>query len=260
MFRHLSSEPPFGGSTIRILALDIETRPALVYTWSLYQPIIGVDQIIDPGGMFCYASKWLGERKTSFYSDHHDGHEAMLTSLHAELDEADAVLHFNGASFDVPHIQREFMEHGMNPPAPYKQIDLYRVVKKQGRFLSNKLAHVAPQLGLDTKVSHSGFKLWKDCLAGDEAAWRKMRRYNVRDVTLLEDAYNILLPWIPRTMLPNYALETGKECCHRCGSENYQSRGTQPTLTGKYPRFQCKDCGGWWQSSKRVASASVVAL
>lgn len=242
---------------MKILALDIETRPATVYTWTLWQPTIGIDQIIDPGGMMCYVAKWLGQRKTIFRSDHHDGHANMIASLWGLLDQADAVLHFNGTSFDIPHIQREFMEAGLTPPSPFKQIDLYRTVKRQGRFLSNKLAFVAPQLGLESKHDTGGFKLWKACIAGDEKAWKTMRRYNRRDVTLLEDAYNILKPWI--TNHPNANLYGGNGC-PKCGSSNTQRRGHATLTTGRYPRLHCTDCGSWSRSTKRDESTQTVAI
>src|SRR5947207_2672032 len=114
---------------MRILALDIETKPATVYTWSLYQPIIGIEQIIDPGGLLCFSSKWVGDRKITFRSEWYDqltstaGRQGMAEKLWDQLDEADAVLHWNGESFDVPHVQREFMELGLKPPSPFKQID-----------------------------------------------------------------------------------------------------------------------------------------
>lgn len=243
---------------MRVLALDIETRPALVYTWSLWQPHIGVEQVVDPGGMFCFAAKWLGEKKIEFWSDHHDGHKAVVDRAWELLDEADVVLHFNGASFDVPHMQREFMQQGLLPPAPFKQIDLYRTVKKQARFLSNKLAHVSKQLGLEGKVHHDGFALWIRCMEGDETAWRKMRRYNIRDITLLEDLYNELRPWVVNH--PSVAAFSGEDVCPRCGSDKLISRGFTFLRTGRYRRFVCKVCGGWTRSTKREDGTTITEI
>ncbi len=229
-----------------------------MYTWSLWQPIISPEMVVDAGGIFCFAAKWIGKRGTEFYSDHHDTHKILVAKLWNLLDEADAVLHYNGTSFDVPHIQREFLEAGLRPTSPFKQIDLYRTVKKQGRFLSNKLAHVAPQLGLHGKVEHEGFALWKKCLAGDEKAWARMRRYNVRDVTLLEEAYATLRPWV--TSHPSHAATRATRCCPKCGSEKLERRGYSTTTTGRYPRLHCLDCGAWSRETKRVDATSVVAV
>jgi hypothetical protein len=240
------------------LALDIETRPALVYTWGLFELRVGVDQVVDPGGMMSFAAKWIGKRGVEFKSDFHDGHAEMVQRAWEMLDEADVVLHFNGRSFDVPHLQREFVEAGMPPPSPFKQIDLLLVVRKQFRFLSNKLAHVAPQLGLEGKVEHEGFPLWTKCINGDAAAWKRMRRYNIRDVTLLEDAYEILQPWVPSH--PSHAAFTGKEVCPKCGGTKLQWRGYAVTSVSRYRRFQCGACGAWGRSVHRETHAEVAQV
>jgi len=241
---------------LNILAFDVETKPATVYTWNLHQPIIGIDQIIDPGGMICFAAKWVGRPGIEFRSDHHDGHETMIQRIWQLLDQCDAVLYFNGDRFDKPVVQREFIERGMTPPSPYKTIDLYKTVRRQGRFISNKLAHIAPQLGLQGKLSHEGFSLWKKCLAGDEAAWAKMRRYNKRDVTLLEDAYQKLLPWI--TNHPSRAAQQGANICGKCGSHDFESRGYALLRTGSYRRYRCNQCGSWHRSTKRETTTNIV--
>jgi hypothetical protein len=236
----------------------VETKPALVYTWSLWQPMIGVEQVVDAGGLICFAAKWLGERKTEFRSDFHDSHKTMVSRLWTLLDDADAVLHFNGESFDIPHIQREFIEAHKQPPSPFKQIDLLKTVKKQGRFLSNKLAHVGPQIGLPGKVEHEGFPLWRKCMNGDSAAWGRMRKYNIRDVTLLEEAYEILRPWI--SSHPSHAAFGGEDVCPKCGSGDLERRGYAVLTTGRYARLHCKRCGAWSRETKRADKTGVVQI
>lgn len=244
---------------IKTLIIDIETRPTLAYVWRPYKENVGVDQVVDPGGVMSFAAKWYGEpdNKTVFYSDHHDGHDVMLWRAHDLLDEADIVLHFNGKKFDIPHLQREFMENRMLPPAPYKQVDLLEVVKKQARFFMNRLAHVAPQLGLKGKVQHEGFPLWLKCMEGDEAAWKRMKRYNIRDVTELEKMYDILRPWISH---PSLSAHTASDCCPKCGSFELQWRGYAYTNQTRYRRFQCKNCGGWGRSTQKGEVAHVAQI
>lgn len=228
-----------------------------MWTWTLWQPTIGIDQIIDPGGILCFAAKWLGKRGVKFHAEW-TGREEMVAELHRLIDEADAVLHWNGARFDLPHINREFMEAGMTPPSPVKQIDMMKTAKRQARFLSNKLDHVASQLGLGGKVKHEGFRLWLSCMDGDERAQRRMRRYNVRDTTLLEDTYAVLQPWIPAH--PSYAAQSGCRVCPKCGSHEIEQRGYAILTTGKYPRLRCKGCGAWSRETKREVSTDVVQL
>ena len=94
--------------------------------------------IVAPGYTLCWAAMWEGERDVEFASIK-DGEEHMLTKIHALLDEADAVVHYNGTKFDIPILNREFLRYGMAPPSHYHQIDLLKTVRKQFKFQSNKL-------------------------------------------------------------------------------------------------------------------------
>ncbi len=231
---------------MKVLELDIETAPNLVYTWGLFKQNIAINQIVEPGYTLCFAAKWQHEprKKMVYYSVHHDGWPTMLDGLHKLLDAADAVVHYNGKKFDIPTINREFAKGGMAPPSPYKQIDLYSVVKRQFKFASNKLDFVASQLGLGCKVQHKGMPLWTACMAGDDKAWATMRRYNKRDVVLLGRLYTRLLPWI--TPHPNrgmYAKDMSKLRCPNCGSlKLLEDDVVRPANVSTYQAYRCTKC------------------
>lgn len=241
---------------MRILAIDIETRPNLGYVWGLWDQNIGLPQLVESKEMMCWAAKWVGQPGVEFRSTHHDGQRQMIERAWELLDDADAVMHYNGRKFDVPHLNREFLRLGLTPPAPFKQIDLMRVVKKEFAFPSNKLAYVSKQLDLEGKVEHEGFDLWIKCMAGDDDAWDRMRKYNEQDVVLLEEAYAKLRPWI--SSHPSHGAMTGQDVCPNCGSHNLQSRGLAYLRTGSYPRFICGGCGKWSRGSKRVNGTGIV--
>lgn len=238
---------------MRILCLDIETSPNVVYTWGLFDQNVGLNQVISQTAVICFAAKWLGERKIHFYSDHHDGHEAMVQAAHDLLSEADVVMHYNGRRFDIPHLHREFVEAGMTPPEPFDQIDLLTVIRGNFRYVSNKLDNISKQLGLAGKVSHEGFDLWRKCMAGDDAAWRRMRRYNRQDVVLLEELYEIVRPWVKNH--PNMNLHDG-DGCPICGSSKLTKRGVRRTQVSAFQRYQCQDCGSYSRSTQRCASTT----
>jgi DNA polymerase III epsilon subunit-like protein len=173
------------------------------------------------------------------------GHEGMISSLWEILDEADVVCHYNGKRFDVPVINREFLKYGYTPPSPYKQIDLLEVVKKQFRFVSNKLDHVCDELKIGKKLKHAGHELWLQCMAGDASAWKTMEKYNIQDVELIVELYEKLRPWI--TNHPNVALYVDSDdiVCPNCGSSHVRKRGLAHTKVFSYQRYQCNDCGTW---------------
>lgn len=240
---------------MKILVFDIETRPTLAYVWRLFDERIGVDQIVEPGGVMCFAAKWLGEPLMQFYSDEEDGHEEMVRQAWTLLDAADAVIHYHGRRFDVPHLNREFLRLGLTPPSPYKQIDLCQIVKRQMRFPSNRLGWVAQELEFGGKQEHEGFKLWVKCMNGDSDAWQRMRTYNERDVQLTEDLYYRILPWI--TGHPSHGAFHSLPCCPNCGSSRLQRRGTINTKVSTYVRVVCIDCGKWSRESKRTSKTTI---
>jgi len=229
---------------MKILFLDIETSPNIVYVWGLFNQNIALNQIVAPGETICWAARWGHERKIQFRSVHHHSASEMVQKIWELLDEADVVVHFNGTRFDIPTLNKEFILRGMQPPTTYKEIDLYRVVRSRFRFASNKLDFVAQELGLGAKTQHKGMDLWKGCMEGVEADWVVMKRYNIQDVRLLPKLYQHLLGWIKGH--PNMALyieDDSKPVCRNCGSEHITKRGVERTTVQIYQRYKCVDCG-----------------
>lgn len=180
---------------MKILYLDIETTPIKAWVWGLWDQNVAINQIIEPTEMLCFGARWHGKKNVIFKSVHHDGKKTMLEELHKLMDEADVLVGWNSAAFDHKHINREFLENGLQPPSPVKDLDLMSIVKANFQFPSNKLDYVAQALGVGAKVKHSGFQLWIDCMDGKDKAWKEMKRYQLQDVNLLVDLYDILLPW-----------------------------------------------------------------
>ena len=238
-----------GETIIKILLIDIETSPNTVYAWGLWDQNIGLNQIIDTGSVLCFAAKWLGQDEIIFKSVYCNGHRNMLRSVHALLSNADVVIHFNGTRFDIPILNKEFLLHGFLPPAPFKQVDLYKVARSRFRFASNKLDFISQALGFEGKVRHKGFELWVECMKGDPEAWKKVEEYNIGDIIQLEKIYGKFLPWISNH--PSHGAFDGNSLvCTNCGSSNYNWRGWAVTKVMKYRRAQCKDCGYWLRSNK----------
>lgn len=254
----------------KILLLDIETAPNIAHVWSLWGTDVGLSQLMEPHRMLCWSAKWHGEKKVSFDSEWNqsrvktDGSAytpserrvLMAAGIVKLLDEADIVVHYNGTSFDIPHIMREAAQAGMDPPSPFRQVDLRLLVKSRFRFVSNKLDHVAEMLGLGKKLKHDGHEMWVGCMSGDKKSQKKMEEYNRRDVTLLEALYDRLLPWINNHPSVSIYSKDGI-ACNNCGSSHVQSRGETMTNTGSYARYKCITCGAWFRGSKAIKTAKL---
>jgi hypothetical protein len=235
----------------------LETSPALVYTWGLWQQNISIGQVVEPTRVICFAARWHGEKSSAMFSAEWSGETTMHDLLHELLTEADAVCHWNGDTFDLPHIRRELLEHGYPPLPPIRSIDLLKHVKRNYRFLSNKLDWVSGELLGEHKTKHEGFGLWRRVLAGDEKARALMERYNKRDVILTDRLLTLLRPHLD-TMLPTAGLFSEAErCCPKCGRNTLQKRGFHYTTVSKFQRFQCTSCGAWSRGGLRVGKVDV---
>ena len=229
----------------KILVLDIETRPAVAYVWRTFKENIGYEQVLDPGGMICFAAKWVGEPEVFFYSDWGNGRAEMVRAAHALISEADAVITYNGDKFDLPKLHGEFILDGLAPPPPITSIDVVKHVRKLG-FLMNRLAFIGPLLRVGQKVKHEGFDLWAKVIDGDPKAREKMQKYNIQDVVLLEKLYKKIRPYIKNH--PHLGNE--KRECGACGGNKLHSRGFRRTKVFRIQRLQCQSCGAWQDGKK----------
>jgi DNA polymerase elongation subunit (family B) len=235
---------------MKLLFLDVETSPNTAHIWGLRDQYINPNHILESSYVLCWAAKWYESDEIMFDSVLKNREKNMLKKIHQLISEADAVVHYNGTRFDMPVLNKEFLLNNMLPPEPYKQLDLLKVVRKEFRFASNKLDHIAQRLNLGKKTEHEGYTLWVKCMNKDKEAWAKMEEYNKQDVLLLERLYDRLLPWLGKQH-PNRNLFDGQGCA-TCGSNYLQKRGFSYTITGKFQRYQCMDCGSWSKSNKSL--------
>lgn len=230
-------------ASIKSLVIDIETVPAKAHVWGLWDQNVGLSQLISPSMLTCFAAKWAGSDEVYFSSEKLHTREGMVYAAWDLLDEADELIGFNSNSFDIKHLNAEFMLFGLPPPSPYKKIDLMRSVKDQARFMSNKLAYLSDVLKVGAKIETGGFELWLDYMQGKKEAMRLMREYNEEDVLLTERLYDRLRPWI--TTGVNRSAVVNGHVCPTCGGSHLHSRGTTRTLQLTYRKYQCQSCGGW---------------
>lgn len=245
---------------MKILLLDIECAPNLVTCWSIWQQNIALNQILDSSYILCFASKFYGDSKVTFNSVYKTDKMKMLKDIHAKMEEADVIVHYNGLRFDIPTLNKEFLEVGLPPPSPAKHIDLLKVVKSNFRFVSNKLDYVSQKLKLGKKVEHEGHELWLKVMNNDRAAWKRMEEYNKQDVILLEKLYDRLKGWIKQH--PNHNAYSANPCCPNCGSRKLNKRGTVRSRVSVFQRFQCQSCGAWARSAtkEKISTESLINI
>jgi len=178
----------------KVLILDIETKYITTVGFGLYDQNFSLDQVLDDGGIFCWAAKWLGE-DTVYYKDYKGDmkkEKQLLQPLWKMMDEADIIISQNGISFDIPVLFGKFMEHDMGSPSPFKQLDTLRMTKRRTKLLSNKLEYLTKKFCNLKKSTHKkfpGISLWLECAKGNKEAWKEMETYNKVDVKSTEEYF-----------------------------------------------------------------------
>ena len=177
----------------------------------------------------------------------------MCGKLWELLHKADFLIAQNGKRFDMRKIRARLIMHGFPPPSPVKVIDTMLMARSVAAFTSNKLEWLSTYLAKQQKSKHKDFpghELWRECLAGNPKAWASMRRYNIPDVTSMQDVYMRLRPWVANH--PNLAVYTDDDrmACPVCGGHDLKEDGFTYTNIGKYQRYLCGNakCGAWSRS------------
>jgi len=247
----------------KILVYDIETSPSLGWAWTKWDT--NINEIAQDWHFLCFAYKWLGDKSvrtvaqpdfvSRYRKDRTDDYDVVKALWHL-FDEADIVVAHNGNRFDQTKTRARFLQHGFDPPSPFREVDTLREARRHFNFISNSLDDLCRQLGIGRKAYDGGFNTWLQCMAGDKTAWSRMLKYNKQDVNMLEALYLRLLPWMEGH--PNMALISDRpDACTKCGSDlGFKSNGWRYYQVTKRRVFKCKDCGA--SSYGRVMEKSPV--
>ncbi len=228
----------------RVLFLDIETAPLIANAWGLFDQNIALNQIQTDWHVLSWSAKWHGSKKL-LYMDQRKAIDVtddnkILAGIWKLLDQADVVIGQNSKRFDVKKLNARFIQHGFKPPSSYRQIDTLQLAKKHFAFTSNKLEYLTDKLNTKyKKLKHSkfpGFELWKQCLIGNQSAWKEMEKYNKWDVLSLEELYEKLVAWDESVVI-----EQDGTC--NCGADKWIKKGFRFTNSRKYVRLKCNECG-----------------
>jgi len=265
--RHLMSENGLEEENVlpKVLVFDIETSPLSAYIWqhSVWGANVSEDKVISEWFMLTWSAKWLFSNEVM--SDRLTGKEAkkendsrIVSGLWNLLDEADIIIAHNGDRFDVPNMNTRFIVNNLPPTSPYQTIDTLRVARKQFGFTHNNLNALARVFGFDVKLD-TDFDLWKRCIDGDDEALAYMEGYNKGDVTLLENVYLKIRPWIKSHPNLGLYIEDESSRCSACASTEltWLTDKYWYTQVSKFPIFKCESCGGYGRARKSVLTKEV---
>ena len=249
----------------RILFYDEETTHNIIASFNLYgKEYIPHENILQERYIVCASWKWRGVKTIHSASvlddpkrykvNPHDDY-FVVSELSEAISQSDIIVAHNGDKYDFRYLATRRVAHKLKPLPPVKSIDTYKIAKTKFLFNSNRLDYLGAYLGVGRKKKTTP-GLWLRVLAGDKAAVKEMVEYNKGDVSLLEDVFEKLLPYVPQL---NQRLYDNQGCVY-CGSSHVQRRGTHIAETRTYQRFQCQDCGGWFKEGKPECSTAARSL
>ena len=254
--RSITESKPEPKKVQRVLLLDIETAPTKAYIWKRWKENIGLSQVITEGYILSYSAKWLDDDLIMCNRiKREEDDKGIIEELSSLIDQADLIVAHNILKFDWPTIKTRMAFHQMLPPKPVRVVDTLVIAKKAFRFPSNSLDSIASYLGLERKMQHSGFDLWKRCMALDNEAMEELINYNRQDVLVLEQVYKRLAPWYQNHPSVAVLYDDGKQHCPLCGGESIMKLDKSSfTNTSEFDAFRCEDCGKVSRSKKNVRS------
>jgi len=227
----------------RILFYDIETT----------------DLDADFGNMVSFGYKWAGEKKAHVISildtnkicddcGHVDavGDKPLVREAAKILSEADVWVTWYGKGFDEKFVTTRIMDAGLRPLPPVPHIDLYFTAKHKLKLSSNRLASVQDFLRLPTSKTPITKREWRKAQAGHVPSIRYINDHCLKDVMVLEEAYEKLKPLIrqhPRVGAHGACDVCGSTRLHSRGSVVRRDRALRKPVT--YNRVQCQECGAW---------------
>lgn len=237
----------------RILVLDVERLPGTAYAWGPKTKYIPPRQFTQWPRLLCFAARWYGHKRPIFESEWAN-RDRMIERAWKLYDEADIVVTYYGIRADNPWLRTEWIEAGLPPPRPWKDVDLYRVVAQFG-FESKSLDSVTRRLGRPGKESSYSIPTAVAAAEGNRKAQRELRTYNIGDVELTEWLYDRLRGWIPTH--PHLGTFGDDKRCNQCGSDDLELQPTKyRAVVLDYALYRCNHCGanvrGGWQA--RAAS------
>jgi uncharacterized protein YprB with RNaseH-like and TPR domain len=220
----------------RVLLWDIET------TWGLTP---------DDTHLLCIAWAWLGEDEVSVASidegkwpkDLRDERH-ILESFLPEFNRADNLVTWYGRKFDEPYIRAKAARYRMDPLRLVHHDDLWYTCRHEFSLSSNRLENAAEFLGVAHEKEKLSKYVWHDAEFGDQEALDKIKYRCVVDVLLLEDVYEIMLPYIRG----KFNIATAQDrifACPWCGSEDVVRNGKGYSNVTVWQKYKCNNCGAW---------------
>jgi hypothetical protein len=258
----------------QVMTLDIERLPGrakLIHRglviegdfWDLngWKSVIGyripVDAVLEWPRTVCAAWKFYDSKRVEFASEWGDGQAGMLQAIWDAYDRANVIYGHNVDRFDTKHLNTGWRDQGLPAPSHFKIVDTLTEARRTFGDESLQLVALTQRLGIESKTDKYQVTVARAAVAGDKAAQRKLRSYNVGDVIASESLVDHLRGWIPSHPHDLNGVSTGVPTCNQCWGDNLVPNGERLAELMAYPLYRCGNCGANVQgrNGRRVADS-----
>jgi len=228
---------------IKRLFFDIETSYITARVWRTGKQWVDASNITSEKKIICVCYKWQFEDYVHTLTwDKEQDDKKLLKDLIKVLSKADEIIAHNGDRFDLKELRTRCIVQGVPMFPKYRTLDTLKKARKYFNFHSNRLNYLGQVLEVGRKLDHEGIDMWRDIQEKkSKKALKKMVDYCTQDVVLLEDVFNVLMPYIDHNI--NFSVLKGgpKWACPECASEKVKLSHTDTTPMGYVKRhMKCK--------------------
>lgn len=240
------------GRKSRNLYYDLEVAPALGWFFGNgYQT--NIYHVETYPKVISYSCQWEGEKEIfgktladypGYKPSRFDIDDTKLVKeLHEIMEEADVLIGHNSDKFDMLHINTRFLENQLLPLDKKIQIDTLKIARKYFKMPRNNLDEIYRFIYKKPGKTKDRYNdlIWP-CLDGDKGAWKKMLKYNKRDVFITREVYRAMRGF--HHTHPNLNFFTrGEKTCGNCQKQTLMKDGLRYRKAGIFQRYRCKNCG-----------------
>lgn len=176
---------------------------------------------------------------------------SLCVDLANALSAADIWVTWYGDRFDIPFANTRLIAHGLDVLPTIPSIDGWKAARNHLKMASNRLGSAAELVGAESKTPVGG-ALWRRARCGHRDGIDYVVEHNLQDIVVLGQVYDALRPVIrnhPNVNLVEHSRDVrAKDVkCVACGSDRVHSRGYRIAKSRRSVRYQCQDCGTWFQ-------------
>ncbi len=249
----------------RVLTVDIERVPGIA-TLKLFHPAdlkrlnyLGPEKWDSLPRTVCFTAKWSDKTKPVFVAEWQQPDDPLHVARKAWelLDAADLCVTYNGDRADLKWFRTDWLTAGMGEPRPFKSVDLFKL-QNRWSLERRSLAYLLERLSMANKSGHYNADEALAACAGNRAAQKALRDYNVNDVVITEELWRKVRHLLPQNLGAYYNDATDVLRCPHCGeADTLKASGWYTADVQRYGLLTCSSCGGHARNNHVKAKTAV---